>query len=128
VVLSVIGASFVVISFALLAHYIGLIRWTGEVMGHARRANEVLRNGALDDFAKEKAVQSAAVALFKLLGLLSLGSIIAVILPIAVVWLADVAGLLSFDAVMAMLIRWEFLLAATIVGTVVFFLLQRTNK
>jgi hypothetical protein len=124
----VIGASFVVIGFAVLAHYIGLIRWTGEVMLHARRANEVLRDGNLDDFAKEKAVQSVAIEMFKLLGLLTGGSIIAVALPLAVVWLAGAAAILSFDAVMAMLIRWEFLLAATVVGTVVFFLLRRTGK
>jgi hypothetical protein len=124
----VIGASFVVIAFAVLAHYIGLIRWTGEVVRHARRANEVLQNSALDDFTKEKAVQSVAIELFKLLGLLSVGSIIAVGLPIAVVWLAGAAGMLSFDAVMVMLLRWEFLLAATVVGTAVFFLLRRTSK
>jgi hypothetical protein len=123
----VIGASFVVIGFAVLAHYIGLVRWTGEVMHHARRANEVMRDSALDDFAKEKAVQSVAIEMFKLLGLLIVGSIIAVGLPLAVVWLAGAAGILSFDAVMAMLIRWEFLLAATVVGTVVFFLLRRNE-
>jgi hypothetical protein len=124
----VIGASFVVIAFAVLAHYIGLIRWTGEVMRHAQRANQVLQNSALDDFTKEKAVQSVAIALFKLLGLLSLGSIVAVALPLALVWLAGLAGMLSFDAVMAMLVRWEFLLAATVVGTALFFLLRRTSK
>lgn len=97
-------------------------------MRHARSANEVLQNSALDDFAKEKAVQSVAIEMFKLLGLLSVGSIIAVALPLALVWLAGAAGILSFDAVMAMLVRWEFLLAATVVGTAVFFLLRRISK
>jgi hypothetical protein len=125
---SVIGATLVVIAFAVLAHYIGLIDWTGEVTRHARKATAVLQNSALDDLAKEKAMQSAAIELFKLLGLLTGGSIIAVALPIAAVWLADAAGVLSFDAVMAMLIRWEFLLAATVIGFAVFFLLRRISK
>jgi hypothetical protein len=124
----VIGASLVVIAFAVLAHYIGLLRWTNEVMHHARKATAVLQDSTLDDLAKEKAMQGAAIELFKLLGLLAVGSIIAVGLPIAAIWLADAAGVLSFDAVMAMLIRWEFLLAATVIGFAVFFLLQRISK
>jgi hypothetical protein len=123
-----IGASFVVIAFAVLAHYIGLLRWTNEVMRHARTATAVLQNTALDDLAKEKAMRRASIELFKLLGLLTVGSIIAVALPVAAVWFADVAGVLSFDAVMAMLIRWEFLLAATVFGFSVYFLLQRINR
>ena len=126
--MNLIGASLVVIAFAVLAHYIGLVRWTGEVMLHARQAAAVLQDSALDDLAKEKAMQVAAIQLFKLLGLLILGSLAAVTLPIGAIWLADAGVLLSFDDVLAMLVRWEFLLAATVIGFTVFFLLHRISK
>lgn len=126
--MSLIGASMVVIAFAVLAHYIGLARWTGEVMVHSRQAAAVLRDSTLDDLAKEKAVQVAAIQLFKLLGKLIMGSIAAVSLPIGAIWLADTGGLVSFDGVLAMLVRWEFLLAATGIGFMVFFVLHRIRK
>lgn len=126
--MSLIGASLVVIAFAVLAHYIGLARWTGEVMVHSRQAAAVLQDNSLDDLAKEKAMQVAAIQLFKLLGLLIMGSLTAVSLPIGAIWLADTGGLLSFDDVLAMLVRWEFLLAATVIGCTVFFVLHRISK
>ena len=125
---AIIGASLVVIGFALLAHYIGLIRWTSEVMTHSVEAAAILQDASLDDLAKEKAMQTAAIALFRLLGLLVIGSIIAICAPLGVIWLADKTGLLSFDAVMAMLLRWEFLLAATVLGFAVFFGLRRLSQ
>ena len=126
--MSLMGASLVVIIFAILAHYIGLVRWTGQVMAHARQATAILQDSTLDDLTKEKAMQTAAIQLFKLLGLLILGSLTAVTLPLGVIWLADTGGLLSFDGVLAILVRWEFLLAATMAGFTVFIVLHRIKK
>ena len=123
--MTIFAATFVVIGFAFLAHFIGLIRWTTEVIAHARGASAVLGDASLDDLAKENAIQRAALVMFKLLGLLIVGSVAALGLPIGAVWLADRVGVLSFDAVMAMLVRWEFLLAATIIGFGVFYILHK---
>lgn len=123
--MTILAATFVVVAFALLAHFIGLIRWTTEVMTHAREASAVLGDASLDDLAKEKAIQRTALSMFKLLGLLLIGSIAALGFPIGAVWLADIVGVLSFDAVMAMLVRWEFLLVATVAGFGIFYLLRK---
>lgn len=126
--MSVVGASFVVMCFALLAHYIGLFRWTNEVMGQVKESMAVLSNSQLDDLAKEKAMQSSAIKLFKLLGLLLVGSVVAVLLPFAIIWVFDAMGWISFDSVINMLMRWDFLLAATVIGFAIFFMLRRSHK
>ena len=125
--MSVVGASFIVVGFAVLAHFIGLSRWTGQVMKRVKDSMAVLRNSQLDDHAKEKALQHSTVRLFKLLSLLLVGSAVAVLAPVAVVWLFDAIGLISFDAVLDMLQRLDFLLAAMLISFAAFFALRRFN-
>lgn len=126
--MSVIGASLVVAGFAVLAHYIGLLRWTGEVMGHVKKSMSVLKDSQLDDYAKEKALKSSSIKLFRLLGLLIVGSATAVLAPVGLVWLLDAIDLMSLDEVMDMLMRWDFLMTATIVGLLTFFMLRKLRK
>lgn len=120
-----LGACLVVAGFVVLAHFVGLIPRTAEVVSRSKESIAVLKDPQLDDDAKEQFMQRNAVALFKLLALLLLGSAIALLAPFAVIWLAEKVGLLSLDSTMEMLLRWDFLLGATVVGFAAFFGMRR---
>lgn len=122
-----LGAIVMVVGFVIIAHYVGLVSRTAEVVARSRESVAVLKDPQLDDEAKERYMQRSAIELFKLLGLLLLGSSVALLLPFAVIWLGDIAGLLSLDSSIKMLLRWDFLAVTTVVGFVAYFGLRRAG-
>jgi hypothetical protein len=91
---------------------------------HARRALtltgtalSVLGNPTLDDDAKEEALQQTAKRLFVVFFTIVLAGSAALLVPAGVVWLADRAGLLSFETVMRIALSWPFLIGSTMVMT-----------
>ena len=125
--MALIGASLVVLGFATLAHLMNLVPKSMSVLDHSRGAVAVLRDSNLSDDEKESALQASALGLLRLLIQLLVGSAVAALVPIGVIWLLDVLGLMSFEAVLDMLANWRFLLAATLVGTGVSWALQRAR-
>lgn len=123
-----LGASLVVAGFVILAHYVRLVPRTAEVVATARESIEVLKDPQLDDDAKEQFMQRSAIVLFKLLAQLLLGSLVALLIPFAVIWLAEMAGLLSLNSSIEMLLRWDFLLAATVTVFAAYFGLRRLGR
>jgi len=53
---------------------------------------------------------------------------IALVAPMAVIWLLDVIGFMSFDGVSSMLVRWDFMLGATVLGVGLFVVLIRRRE
>jgi hypothetical protein len=123
-----LGASLVVVGFVVLAHFVGLIPKTAEVLARTRESIAVLKDPQLDDDSKERHMQQNAIVLFKLLGLLLLGSAVALLTPFAIIWLADIAGLLSLNSSIDMLLRWDFLLGATVIGFAAYYGLRRFGR
>ena len=123
-----LGAILVVVGFVVIAHFVGLVPRTAEVVARSRESVAVLKDPQLDDEAKERYMQRSAIALFKLLGLLLAGSCLALLLPFAVVWLGEEAGLLSLDSSIRMLLRWDFLVVTTVVGFAAYFGLRRFGR
>ncbi len=124
----ILGASLVVVGFVVLAHFVGLIPKTAEVLARTRESIAVLKDPQLDDDSKERHMQQNAIVLFKLLGLLLLGSAVALLTPFAIIWLADITGLLSLDSSIDMLLRWDFLLGATVIGFAAYYGLRRFSR
>ena len=124
----ILGASLVVVGFVVLAHFVGLIPKTAEVLARTRESIAVLKDPQLDDDSKERHMQQNAIVLFKLLGLLLLGSAVALLTPFAIIWLADIAGLLSLNSSIEMLLRWDFLLGATVIGFAAYYGLRRFSR
>ena len=112
----------------MLAHFVGLIPKTAEVLARTRESIAVLKDPQLDDDSKERHMQQNAIVLFKLLGLLLLGSAVALLTPFAIIWLADITGLLSLDSSIDMLLRWDFLLGATVIGFAAYYGLRRFSR
>lgn len=114
--MNILAASFVVVCFAGIAHIIGLLHRTTEVIVVSKKSIMILRNATLDDHAKEKALQQHALKLFQLFGLLLFGSSLSLAIPFGLIWIGDFAGLISLKAVIDILMCWEFLVGVTIVG------------
>ena len=115
--MSVLLAVLVVVGFAALLHLFRLPAYAREVGRRGRDCLAVVRDEAMDDRAKEEALQGHARRLFVLLGILGGGSLLGLGLPLGVVGLLDWGGLASLSGVWATLERLDFLAGTVIVGT-----------
>lgn len=119
------GAAFLVVGFVWLLEALKLPGKAKEAVGIGRRSLAALRDPDLADEGKEEALQRFAIRQFVLFFQLAVGGFAAVFLPAAVIWLLDLAGVLSFDAVMGLATSWEFLLASTLAVTSALWLISR---
>ena len=110
------GAIFLVVGFVALVRMFGLIKKCGDVFELVKSSLAVLRNPALDDDAKESALQSHATRLFSLFLFLTLGAALALGLPAGMIWILDVLHVVSLRAVIEVALSWQFLLGSTLFG------------
>lgn len=120
-----LGASLMVVIFAMLIHLVKMVQFSIEVVQQSKRSVAVMLNSELDDDAKEVALRSHAVNLFTLLILLIAGSAVALLAPVGLIWILDLAGFFSFKGVLEILQRWDFLVGATIVGIGIYLVLRK---
>ena len=120
-----ISASFVVITFAILSYYLGVISRSREAISIAQSAGKILRDNKIEDGDKEKILQRSSLRLFGLLGMLLFGSAIALLAPFGLLWVIEMAGYPIIDETLIMLQRWEFLVGATVVGFIVFYYMRQ---
>ena len=115
------GAIFLVIGFIVVFKLFKLVERSTRVIDLSRQAVADLRSSELDEDAKEVAMQSHAKHLFGLFLLITVGGAAAVFLPVAVIWGLDQLQLISLDAVLGVALSWQFIVAATVLFIVVFF-------
>ena len=121
-------AAAVVVAFAVLIERFNLTKRTREVGSRAVDSYRVLRNPEIDDAEKERALRRQAVQLFGLVGVMGGGSLLALGLPLLVLWLLELGGVASLDSVLAVLASIEFLVGATLIGSVAFLLFRRLRR
>ncbi|MCA8954531.1 MAG: hypothetical protein KDC87_00570 [Planctomycetes bacterium] len=109
-----------VAAFAILLRGVGVARRVRDVSSHGTSALGVLRDGTLDDLAKERAMRQHAVGMLRLFFDLTLRIAIAALIPLAALLLLDSVGVLQWEAVLEYTLHWELLLAACAVGAVAF--------
>ena len=80
----------------------------------ARDALGVMRDPALDDASREKAVQRASLRLLGTFFSILLRGAIAFGVSLLPIWLADAVGLASHHKVIAFLSRWDVILIASL--------------
>lgn len=105
------------------------------IADHARRVTErsadslnALRDPQLDDLTRERVLRGQAIGLLGLsAGIIGLSGI-AVIVPLGVLWLMDLAGLASMPGVLAVLQRPAFLLVATAIGSGAYLVSRRLTR
>lgn len=109
-----LGAAILVVGFIAVLKLLKLVEKANEVVGASRHSLEIMRSKEMDDAAKEKAMQATAKKLFGLFFLLTTGMGLALVVPAGIVWLLDGVGVLSFDAVIAFTLSWEFIAVTTV--------------
>jgi len=109
-------ALFVVVGFAAILELLSLPAWARAVGERSKDPLSVLRDDSMEDREKEQALQKQSGRLFRLLGILTGGSILALGVPLGVVWLFEVVGVGSFWGTLAVLERLDFLAGVTVLG------------
>ena len=112
------------VAFVLGAHWLRLAPEARRVLALAVDASVILRDRAMADDAKEKAVQGAAKGLFRQSGVVLLRTVAALAAPLAVVPLVETLNLAPHGSVQALLLSWQGILA----GSVAFLLMSRALR
>jgi len=121
-------ATMVVVVFALVLELLDLPERARETGRRARESVEVLRDPSLDDREKESALQDQSLRLFGLLGILLGGSLLALGLPLLAVWLLELGGVSSLEAVLDVLESPTFLAGTVVLGGGAYFLYRRLGR
>ena len=111
-----IAAVFIVVAFVVLLKVLGLYEKSLKVVSISRSAASELADTNKNDEQKEQAIQAYARSLGGLFIKLAAGITVAILFPLGLVWLLDVAGLLMLDRVISIASRWEFLLAGLVLA------------
>ena len=126
--MDIAGAVLVVLLFAALLHVFRTVELTREVTDIAGSSLETIRSSELKDRQKETIVQQNTVKLLKLLVVLVLTSVAALLLPLVVIWLVALSGLWSYEAVLDILLSWEFILAGAFIGVGAYYVIARLRS
>jgi hypothetical protein len=98
--------------------------WRANIVAIAKTAMTTTRNAlynmrdpALDELARERAVQAAAVGLLVQAGSLILRSLLALAAAFIPILIADLAGIAPLATTLAFMERWDVILITTVIVT-----------
>jgi hypothetical protein len=111
--LALVVACLVVLAFVGACHALKIFAVSRRVLATAHQAMTAIRDPALDDMAKEKAAQQAAIGLFSGFLSLTFRALIAVLASAAVIYAADITGVVPASVAIDRLESWEFIVATT---------------
>ena len=121
-------AILVVVAFVSIVHRTGLPAHASESIRRARASQAVVRDRALSDEEKERRLRAEAPHLLALFARITAGTILALVLPLAALWVLDWIGVASSEDVVAILARVDFILAVSALGILVAWLLGRPSR
>lgn len=93
----------------------GVMRVSAGVLSTTQNAAAIMRDPALDDLQREKAMQRASLRLLADFGSILFRGVLSLAISFVPIWLADVAGLASSRAVIEFLSRTDVIIVASIV-------------
>lgn len=121
-------AGLVVVLFAALIHRLRLTARAMEVASGATSCVRILRDTALDDDAKARALRRQAGRFFTLFAILVGGSALALSVPLGGVWVLDLAGVAALPDVLTVLARPDFLGATALAGLGAYLAVRRADR
>jgi hypothetical protein len=92
----------------------GIVRVALSAVEIARDAVGMMRDDALDDDAREAAVQAASLRLLGVFLSLAVRSVLVLLISVAPIWGAEQAGIAQSVDVIGLLSRWDVILGSTI--------------
>lgn len=115
----------ILIAFLVLVQLMKVPALAAQVMASSRTAVGDLRNPALTDLEKERAMRSHSGRLFGLFFRVTGATLVAIGAPLGAAWVLDRAGAVSLASVLDVMTSWAFLAAATAIGILFFFAIGR---
>lgn len=115
--MSYVGASILVIGFLVTFQLLGAVSRARSIFALTRVAVDTLSNAALDDEGKEKAMQSIAVRLLSLFGLMVLLTAASVAVPVLIILALDKMNVVSFNETIETSTELSFIVIATVIVT-----------
>lgn len=125
--MNVAAALFLVAGFLAVARLLRMVPHAQEVMARSRAAARDLKDPALDELAREKAVQGHALRLAWLFVLLVATSAAALAIPVGVVYALDRVGLVQLAEVLDITMTPIFLIGVT-VAVLIWTFLRRPRR
>jgi len=107
-------AIFSVLLFLVAFQLVRIVPAARRAIAIAQGALGAMRDPALNDDAREKAVQRASIALFGAFGSILLRSLLALAAAVAPIWLADQVGWAQTESVVDLLSRWDIIVGASV--------------
>ena len=104
-----------IVLFLIALWRLGLVRIAQGALATAQGALTTMRDPALDDAAREKAVQAASLRLMGTFASIVLRGALALGVSLLPIWLADLAGLAASGEVIFFLSRWDVIAVASVV-------------
>lgn len=114
------GAILIVIGFSWLLFRLQLAERSARISGVVRQSAATAADRSLSDDAKGRAMRGHSLALFGLFADLTFRLVLAIGLPILLVWLLAFARLWSFETVLATTLSWPFLIAGLLLFLAIF--------
>ncbi len=123
--IELLGASFLVIGFLILFRILNLMAQARNALSLSRLSLFEISRRDIDDDEKEQNLRRHSLSLIKAIAGLLLGTSMAAGLPVVILWGLDRVGLISLEATMLMASSWPFLLTATVITIIYFWLVFR---
>lgn len=115
----------VVLGFMFFIGLFGLVRRTSRAVEIAKSVLATIRDPSLDDQQKEIATQRYAKELFSLFFVIVIASMIALAIPLGIVWTMELANWLTLADVVAGTLTLEFIGIVAVLSIVLFFLRKK---
>lgn len=111
-----------VILFCVTFYFTKLLTTCTQIIVIAQQAMTTITDVNLNDAAKEKATQAAAINMLRNSFLLLIKFVIIISVTVLPLWLADMAGMAKFSETSKFALRLDVLLITTIVATAIVFI------
>ena len=104
-----------ILAFVLVFWKAGVVPAAQKAIATASHAGKVMSSKELDDEVKEKEVQKAAIGLLGSVGSITIRSVLSLVGAAVPIYGAKAAGLVSADAVIDFLSRWDVIIIVSVV-------------
>ena len=104
-----------ILAFVRVFWKAGVVPAAQKAIATASHAGKVMSSKELDDEVKEKEVQKAAIGLLGSVGSITIRSVLSLVGAAVPIYGAEAAGLVSADAVIDFLSRWDVIIIVSVV-------------
>lgn len=104
-----------ILAFVLVFWKAGVVPAAQKAIATASHAGKVMSSKELDDEVKEKEVQKAAIGLLGSVGSITIRSVLSLVGAAVPIYGAEAAGLVSAEAVIDFLSRWDVIIIVSVV-------------